>query len=180
MGHAPLVGANSQTRTIAVARILNDEFEPLRSPVRGWTWRTTRGSVSPPGARRGFPAKISSRCHGGEELMLVSVRLYLRNQPLRLGLLLLLAGLGPALPHDAGTLDEKQMPPLHHDSPSTPAKELFARKTKPVPLAARSIGFYSQGCLAGAVALPIDGSTWQVMRLSRNRNWGTSAAHRLP
>ena len=28
------------------------------------------------------------------------------------------------------------------------------------------------GCLAGAVALPINGATWQVMRLSRNRNWG--------
>jgi penicillin-insensitive murein endopeptidase len=26
--------------------------------------------------------------------------------------------------------------------------------------------------LAGAVALPINGATWQVMRLSRNRNWG--------
>ena len=35
-----------------------------------------------------------------------------------------------------------------------------------------SIGFYSKGCLAGAVALPINGATWQVMRLSRNRNWG--------
>ena len=68
------------------------------------------------------------------------------------------AGLSPARPQDPGTLDEKQMPPLAHpDSPSTPAKELFARKTKPVPLAARSIGFYSHGRLAGAVALPIDG-----------------------
>jgi len=37
---------------------------------------------------------------------------------------------------------------------------------------ARSIGFYAHGCLAGAVALPVDGKTWQVMRLSRNRNWG--------
>jgi penicillin-insensitive murein endopeptidase len=36
----------------------------------------------------------------------------------------------------------------------------------------RTIGFYSKGCLAGAKALPINGSTWQVMRLSRNRNWG--------
>jgi penicillin-insensitive murein DD-endopeptidase len=26
--------------------------------------------------------------------------------------------------------------------------------------------------MAGALALPIDGATWQVMRLSRNRNWG--------
>jgi penicillin-insensitive murein endopeptidase len=37
---------------------------------------------------------------------------------------------------------------------------------------ARTVGFYSKGCLAGGVALPINGATWQVMRLSRNRNWG--------
>jgi penicillin-insensitive murein DD-endopeptidase len=37
----------------------------------------------------------------------------------------------------------------------------------------RSIGSYADGCLAGAVALPITGPTWQVMRLSRDRNWGT-------
>ena len=35
----------------------------------------------------------------------------------------------------------------------------------------RVIGFYAKGCIAGAEALPIDGPTWQVMRLSRNRNW---------
>jgi len=88
-------------------------------------------------------------------------------------LALLSAGVGPALAQDPGTLDKKPLPPLvHPDSPSTPAKELFGRKTEPVPLAARSIGFYSSGCLAGAVALPINGPTWQVMRLSRNRNWG--------
>jgi len=34
------------------------------------------------------------------------------------------------------------------------------------------IGFYSKGCLAGAVQLPETGPTWQAMRLSRNRNWG--------
>ena len=28
------------------------------------------------------------------------------------------------------------------------------------------------GETSGAVALPINGATWQVMRLSRNRNWG--------
>ena len=54
----------------------------------------------------------------------------------------------------------------------TPAKLLFGAKTTPAPLAARSIGAYARGCLAGAVALPINGPTWQVMRLSRNRNWG--------
>ena len=44
--------------------------------------------------------------------------------------------------------------------------------TTPAPLAARAIGFYARGCLAGAVSLPINGPDWQVMRLSRNRNWG--------
>ena len=58
------------------------------------------------------------------------------------------------------------------DDPSTAAKELFGRKAAPAPLATRTIGFYAKGCLAGAKALPVNGKTWQVMRLSRNRNWG--------
>ncbi len=53
-----------------------------------------------------------------------------------------------------------------------PAKELFGAKREPARLQARAIGFYAKGCLAGAQALPVDGETWQVMRLSRNRNWG--------
>jgi penicillin-insensitive murein endopeptidase len=54
----------------------------------------------------------------------------------------------------------------------TPAKELFGAVTEPAPLASRAIGTYARGCLAGGVALPITGPDWQVMRLSRNRNWG--------
>jgi penicillin-insensitive murein endopeptidase len=53
-----------------------------------------------------------------------------------------------------------------------PANELFGAAPGPAPLAARAIGSYARGCLAGAVALPINGPDWQVMRLSRNRNWG--------
>ena len=55
-----------------------------------------------------------------------------------------------------------------------PAKVLFGAVKTPAPLAlgARSIGFYAKGCLAGAMALPVDGPAWQAMRLSRNRNWG--------
>jgi penicillin-insensitive murein endopeptidase len=37
---------------------------------------------------------------------------------------------------------------------------------------AKVIGEYSKGCIGGAVQMPITGDTWQVMRLSRNRNWG--------
>src|SRR2546423_13084220 len=88
-------------------------------------------------------------------------------------LTLLLALSGSALAQDKGTLDPKPLPPLAHpDDPKNPARELFARKLKPAELEARSIGFYTRGCLAGGVALPINGKTWQVMRLSRQRNWG--------
>jgi murein endopeptidase len=53
-----------------------------------------------------------------------------------------------------------------------PANELFGAAASPAPLASRAIGSYARGCLAGGVALPINGPDWQVMRLSRNRNWG--------
>src|SRR5205823_2069129 len=76
-------------------------------------------------------------------------------------------------PTPPGSLNPGPLPPLQNpDVPSTPAKELFARKSTPFPGQPRSIGGYFDGCLAGAVPLPITGTTWQVMRLSRNRNWG--------
>ncbi len=52
------------------------------------------------------------------------------------------------------------------------AKVLFGQKNTPASLEARAIGSYARGCLAGATALAIDGPSWQVMRLNRNRNWG--------
>jgi penicillin-insensitive murein DD-endopeptidase len=83
------------------------------------------------------------------------------------------AAAGSLIAQEKGTLNPQPLPALANpENPKTPAKELFARKSEPVPLAARSIGSYVRGCLAGAVALPINGKTWQVMRLSRNRNWG--------
>ncbi|MDD7910025.1 penicillin-insensitive murein endopeptidase [Pseudovibrio exalbescens] len=53
-----------------------------------------------------------------------------------------------------------------------PAKQLFGAKATPAQLPPASYGSYSKGCIAGAEAMPINGPTWQVMRLSRNRNWG--------
>src|SRR5215469_15830523 len=71
------------------------------------------------------------------------------------------------------SLNPKPLPPLKKpDELSTPAKELFARKSTPFPGPPRSIGGDFDGCLAGAVSLPLTGPTWQVMRPSRNRNWG--------
>jgi penicillin-insensitive murein endopeptidase len=87
--------------------------------------------------------------------------------------LCLMALAAPALAQDKGTLSPKALPPLSNpDDPALPAKELFGRSTEPASLRARSIGSYARGCVAGAAAIPIDGATWQVMRLSRNRNWG--------
>ncbi len=87
---------------------------------------------------------------------------------------LALAGAAPA--QDVGSLDPRPLPPLAQpNAPSTPAKELFGRASEPAPLAARTIGFYSRGCLAGGRPLPVNGAAWQVMRLSRNRNWGHPA-----
>jgi penicillin-insensitive murein DD-endopeptidase len=93
----------------------------------------------------------------------------------------LLLNSGAALAEDAespdptppGTLDATPLPPLANpNDPSLPARELFGRKTKPLAGPSRAIGGYADGCLEGGVELPITGPAWQVMRLSRNRNWG--------
>jgi penicillin-insensitive murein endopeptidase len=55
---------------------------------------------------------------------------------------------------------------------AVPAKLLFGAKALPSLGKSMAIGYYPRGCLSGGVELPINGPTWQVMRLSRNRNWG--------
>jgi len=52
------------------------------------------------------------------------------------------------------------------------AKQVFGHAKLPAAIASEPHGFYSKGCIAGAVAIPTDGPTWQAMRLSRNRRWG--------
>jgi penicillin-insensitive murein endopeptidase len=90
-----------------------------------------------------------------------------------LTLIILALAAASAAAQDLGTLNPQPLPPLAHpDDPKTPAKDLFGRKTQPTKADAHVFGFYAHGCLAGAAELPIDGPTWQVMRLSRNRNWG--------
>src|SRR5471030_3158105 len=53
-----------------------------------------------------------------------------------------------------------------------PAKLLFSKRELPSLGHAMAIGYYPRGCLQGGVELQVNGSNWQVMRLSRNRNWG--------
>jgi penicillin-insensitive murein endopeptidase len=86
----------------------------------------------------------------------------------------ILAGLAfPSLAQTPGTMNVRNLPPLANpDDPATPAKALFGRKLTPAKMRPQAIGFYSRGCIAGAVAVEHDGPAWQVMRPSRNRNWG--------
>ncbi|WP_112664399.1 penicillin-insensitive murein endopeptidase [Microvirga flavescens] len=84
-----------------------------------------------------------------------------------------LAFSGHALAQDKGSLNPKPLPAIANpQDPSVAAKELFGRSTSPAAMGPNAIGGYARGCIAGASALPVDGDAWQVMRLSRNRNWG--------
>src|SRR6516165_9200975 len=65
---------------------------------------------------------------------------------------------------DRGTLNPQPLPPLAKpDDPATPAKELFGRKTAPANRRTRTLGFYSKGCPAGAVARRLKGKTGEGM-----------------
>ncbi len=91
---------------------------------------------------------------------------------------LLVVGLAAvsARAQERGSLNPVPLPPLANPTdPAVPAKQAFGRALAPADLASRSIGSYARGCLAGAEALPINGPAWQVMRVSRNRNWGNPA-----
>ena len=78
----------------------------------------------------------------------------------------------PVTDADGNALNGPQVAPVPGQPAPVAAKSLFGAIKTPSPLASRAIGSYSRGCLAGAVALPVDGPAWQSMRLSRNRHWG--------
>src|SRR4051794_30982764 len=94
-----------------------------------------------------------------------------RSAPLLLVMTFLTAG--AALAQDKGSVNPKPLPPLANpNDPSIGAKELFARKLLPSKGTAHVIGSYTKGCIGGAMQMPLNGDNWQVMRLSRNRNYG--------
>jgi penicillin-insensitive murein DD-endopeptidase len=72
----------------------------------------------------------------------------------------------------AATAEQEHSSDIHKSEEGAVASELFSQKQLPSPGPARAIGYYSKGCLAGAIELPQKGPYWQVMRPSRNRNWG--------
>lgn len=70
----------------------------------------------------------------------------------------------------------QQAKPLAASVASVPAKLLFGKVREPSEEKPVSIGGYADGCLAGGRQLPLTDPSaipaWQVMRPSRNRNWG--------
>ena len=51
--------------------------------------------------------------------------------------------------------------------------EQWSRVSLPTySVSSQSIGAYNSGCISGAISLPINGTGYQVMRLSRNRTYG--------
>lgn len=61
-------------------------------------------------------------------------------------------------------------PALQAQSPAESWSKLITPSLS--PQGAQSIGTYTSGCIAGAASLPLNGTGYQVMRLSRNRYYG--------
>jgi penicillin-insensitive murein DD-endopeptidase len=78
----------------------------------------------------------------------------------------------PAYAQATQTEEQERRARVLQNLPDWAAKRQFGSQATGAPLAARAIGSYAKGCLAGATALAVDGQNWQVMRLSRNRMWG--------
>lgn len=72
----------------------------------------------------------------------------------------------------AGCMPSPSGPALDPTISGMQAREFFGTEAGAYPGPPEVIGFYSNGCVAGAEQLAESGPTWQAMRLSRNRNWG--------
>ncbi|GGG72088.1 penicillin-insensitive murein endopeptidase [Salipiger pallidus] len=69
------------------------------------------------------------------------------------------------------SVSEEDLPRVTGAISTKSAKAMFGSQSVGSGQSPAAYGSYSKGCAAGAVQLPETGSTWQAMRLSRNRNW---------
>lgn len=86
--------------------------------------------------------------------------------------LAIMAAAGGASAQDTAAQEAKRRQEVAKSLPPDAARRLFGQVGTPSLAPAQAYGFYSKGCVAGAVELPADGDTWQVMRPSRNRAFG--------
>jgi penicillin-insensitive murein endopeptidase len=89
-----------------------------------------------------------------------------------LGLALVAAAAGAARAQTLAETEAAHRKALFAALPADAAKRVFGQIATPRSGPPRPIGSYAKGCITGAVPLPADGPTWQVMRPSRNRAWG--------
>jgi len=91
---------------------------------------------------------------------------------LLVGALLVASLSSPVAAQQTMSEEMKRRARLMEIMPADAAKRHFGGTTSAARGEARTIGSYARGCVAGATALALNGPTWQVMRTSRNRNWG--------
>lgn len=87
------------------------------------------------------------------------------------GLGLSLLGLAACAPTTAPVANDLPQVTISSADLSREARLVFGNLPTPTATTPNVFGTYAGGCVAGAVALPETGPTWQAMRLSRNRNW---------
>ncbi|HEV2188590.1 MAG TPA: penicillin-insensitive murein endopeptidase [Stellaceae bacterium] len=80
----------------------------------------------------------------------------------------------PSFAQDVAANEASHRAELIAALPPDAAKRVFGLIKEPSVGSPISIGSYAKGCIAGAVPLPQEGATWQVMRPARNRFWGHS------
>lgn len=90
--------------------------------------------------------------------------------PIAVGLLL--SAPPAALAQASGAQGASEMAKARGALPADAAKVLFGSVAGPASGPPRPFGGYARGCIAGAVAMPMDGPDWQVMRPSRRRMYG--------
>ncbi len=95
----------------------------------------------------------------------------MKRATLALGLSILLICV-PALAQSNAAEEAQYRAETLRSLPQNAARRLFSIPASPAQLPAEAIGAYGKGCVAGAIRLPPDGPNWQVMRLSRGRNFG--------
>ena len=83
-----------------------------------------------------------------------------------------LAG-NPAAAQETETQDAELRKIALTNLPKNAARRTFGAVALAAAGDARSVGEYWKGCYSGGKQMPATGKYWQVMRLYRNRNWGT-------
>ena len=96
----------------------------------------------------------------------------MKHASFALGLSILLFSVLPARGETSAAEEAQQRAEALRSLPRGAARRLFSIPANPARLPAEAIGAYGKGCVAGAMKLAPEGPGWQVMRLSRARNFG--------